>query len=42
MFRQAQKKLINYQMQTAQQNQKATFEAQMASAKMAEEENREE
>lgn len=40
MFRQAQKKLINYQMQTAKQNQEATFQAQMASAKMAEEEKR--
>jgi ribosomal protein L12E/L44/L45/RPP1/RPP2 len=41
LFRQAQKKLIAYQKQTAQQNQQATFQAQIESAKAQEKEKRE-
>lgn len=40
LFRQAQKKLILYQQQTAQQNQEATFKAQVESGRVAEEEKR--
>lgn len=37
LFQQAQKKLVRYEQQTAQQNQEATFQAQIASAQAAEE-----
>ena len=40
VFRQAQKKMILWKQETAQQNQEATFKAQVDSAKMAEEEKR--
>lgn len=40
LFRHAQKKLIQYQQQTARENQEATFNAQIASAKVSEEEKR--
>jgi hypothetical protein len=40
LFRQAQKKLILHQQQTAQQNQEATFQAQVESGRVAEEEKR--
>lgn len=41
LFRQAQKKLILYQQQTAKENQDATFKAQIESAKVTEQEKRE-
>lgn len=40
LFRNAQKKFIQYQQQTAQQNQQATFQAQVESGRVAEEEKR--
>jgi len=40
LFRKAQKKMIQHQQQTAQQNQEATFKAQVESARTGEEEKR--
>lgn len=40
LFRNAQKKYIQFQQQTAQQNQQATFQAQVESGRVAEEEKR--